>query len=150
LDALGWSASLIGAELGVSRNAVIGKWNRLGIKHKVPPDGAERVVRQHRSYKRRRPTTKIWPSPIFKPVVVPRLRVVAPPAPVSLYPKGLLELKSGDCRFPISPDGSHDFLFCANPKAKGRSYCAGHYWIAHDHSGRKSQRVSLPSLRCPA
>jgi hypothetical protein len=156
LTAQGWSASLIGADIGKSRNAVIGKWNRSGISHKariMRSDGVEHIFKQRRSYKRRRPTTILKPPPKFR-FVAPRLRIVspiAPPVPGSLNPKRLLELEAGDCRFPISPHGSRDFLFCGNPQLERQSYCAGHYWIAHDHTpGRKSQPVRLPPLWCAA
>jgi GcrA cell cycle regulator len=144
LTALGWSAGLIAAELGLTRNAVIGKWHRSGIRHNQTPAEAEHVCKQRRSYKRRRPTTKVRPPPKFE-FVVPRLRVVEPASPVSLNPKRLLELEPGNCRFPISPHFSRDYLFCGNP-ALG-TYCPGHHWIAHDHApSRKPQRFSLAPL----
>lgn len=38
--------------------------------------------------------------------------------------KELLDLEPNDCRYPVNEGGP--FLFCAEPSAKGSSYCAHH------------------------
>ena len=149
LTELGWSAGMIAAELGLTRNAVIGKWHRSGISVKAGTlrrDNPEQYFRKQRVSKvRRRPTTKLWSPP-----KAPRWRVVEapPPAIVPLNPKRLLDLAPRDCRFSISGQSASDYLFCANPKLELQSYCAGHHWIAHNHEPRKRTRVVLQPLWC--
>lgn len=61
----------------------------------------------------------------------PRMRVVRrlqaeafiPAADIVPLNLTLIELRPNDCRFPY---GDKDFLFCANPKMAGSSFCPGH------------------------
>jgi GcrA cell cycle regulator len=139
----GLSCGQIAREIGVSRNAVIGKINRLGLSR--PKDAIGRQLEQRRAAKLPRP--KIW-----RPKR-PRLNIFArhemlmtafprpqPPAEdMSINGRGcrLLELGQGKCRWPISNPGADDFRFCGNEPVKGLPYCLGHARIAYRSLGRQ-------------
>ena len=140
----GLSCGQIAREIGVTRNAVIGKMNRLGLSR--PKDVIGRQLEQRRAAKLPRP--KIW-----RPKR-PRLNIFAqhemlmaafprpqPPAEdIPIYNgRGctLLELSQEKCRWPISSPGADDFCFCGNEPVKGLPYCLGHTRIAYRSVGRQ-------------
>lgn len=133
LFAEGYSYALIGEKLGYSRNACIGKANRLGLG---------------REWKEQSPinirTTK--PKPRLKPIlrIVPangnssQMRIIqtvmAEPERIrcaEVTPRNLTlaELEENDCRY-IAGD---DHLYCAHPKRPSSSYCEQHHalvWVS--------------------
>ena len=113
IAAKGLSASQIGAEIGVSRNAIIGKALRVGIELQYKPKPARpKPPRQPRMISKKR----------LAPVIVPMA-----PEPDARN-RTLLELKRRDCRYPVTADSP--FLFCGHPKAEGSSYCANHHHVS--------------------
>jgi len=149
----GLSCSQIAGEIGVTRNAVIGKMHRLGLTR--PRDISAAQVEQRRAARLARPKTPRTSSP--KTWLPKRLRLsiaaqhellaVAFPAaqpraediPI-LNGRGctLLELGQEKCRWPISSPGAADFCFCGNEPVKGLPYCPGHARIAYRPAGRRS------------
>jgi GcrA cell cycle regulator len=140
----GLSCGQIAREIGVTRNAVIGKMNRLGLSR--PKDVTDRQLEQRRAARLARPKTpRTW-----RPKR-PRLNIFAqhemPPAeaiPIPIYNgRGctLLELSQGKCRWPISSPGTDDFCFCGNEPVKGLPYCLGHARIAYRSVGRQGTRA---------
>jgi GcrA cell cycle regulator len=132
--AAGFTCSRIAAEIGVSRNAVIGKMNRLGLsrprnvlatgpeqKHTWRPkaDNVTRLFSQHR--------------------ILMRLPPEPPPSPESIRNGrgcSLLELSPRSCRWPINEPGTADFCFCGHPQVEGLPYCVGHARIAYKSAAR--------------
>ena len=151
----GLSCGQTAREIGVTRNAVIGKMNRLGLSR--PKDVIGRQLEQRRAARLARPKTpRTWRSKR------PRLNIFAqhemlmvafrrpqPPAEdIPIYNgRGctLLELSQGKCRWPISNPGAEDFCFCGNEPVKGLPYCLGHARIAYRSVGR--QRSSRRETR---
>jgi GcrA cell cycle regulator len=135
----GLSCREIAGDLGVSRNAVIGKLSRLNLMREK--GGNARRKTQEDAAKGRRPKT------------VPRLQYQMLKA---LYGEpqsaaddepihngrccSLLELSEERCRWPISTPGAADFCFCGNTPVDGLPYCAGHTRLAYRPGSR--QRVA--------
>jgi GcrA cell cycle regulator len=137
--AAGLSCRQIAGEIGVSRNAVIGKLSRLNLTREKGGE-ARRPARKDAA-KGRRPRS------------VPRLQyrmlleVYAGPQPAPEEPIpsehccSLLELSEQRCRWPISSPGLADFCFCGNTPVEGLPYCPGHTRLAYRAGSR--QRVAL-------
>jgi GcrA cell cycle regulator len=127
----GLSCAQIANEIGVSRNAVIGKINRLGLSRGRSPA----ALRSGNSGPIRRPqvlTQRLLLNALF--VSAPIAENVLSPEPCSL-----INLTPCKCRWPIS-DAAVDFTFCGNSTVNGMSYCPGHMRIAYRASSKRPQR----------
>jgi GcrA cell cycle regulator len=136
--AAGLSCRNIAYEIGVSRNAVIGKLSRLNLTRENGRD-APRPARRNAAKGQR-------------PKAVPRLQyrmlkaLYGDPQPAADEPIhnghccSLLELSEERCRWPISTPGAADFCFCGNTPLEGLPYCAGHHRLAYRPGSR--QRVA--------
>jgi GcrA cell cycle regulator len=125
----------IADDIGVSRNAVIGKLSRLNLTREKSGDA-------------RRPTQKDA-AKAFRGRTLPRTQyqmlvaTYAEPQPVSdaepipnEHSCSLLELSEQRCRWPISTPGTEDFCFCGNTPVEGLPYCAGHSRLAYRPGSR--------------
>lgn len=137
----GLSCREIARDIGVSRNAVIGKISRLGLSRpkRAGASGRER----HGGPKNRRPRIA------GQRYILMALR--AEPLPADDVPIhnghccSLHELSGETCRWPIGFPGDADFRFCGNHPVKGLPYCAGHARIAyrnHDDGARHGRLVA--------
>jgi GcrA cell cycle regulator len=135
----GFSCSEIAREIGVSRNAVIGKIFRLKLSR-------PKHVRAGSLQRERGPTVR-------RPRLFGQRRILMalyanPPAPAEEEPIhnghrcSLLELSQEKCRWPVSNPGAADFWFCGNEPVKGLPYCAGHARIAYQPASQ--QRGARP------
>jgi len=133
--AAGLSCREIACDIGVSRNAVIGKLSRLNLTRETGGDA--RAPAKKDAANGRRPRS------------VPRLqyqllqKLYAEPQPVaddaSIHHEhccSLLELSEERCRWPISAPGEKDFCFCGNTPLKGLPYCVGHTRLAYRPGSR--------------
>ncbi|MGY4351577.1 GcrA cell cycle regulator [Bradyrhizobium sp. GM7.3] len=131
----GLSCREIAADIGVSRNAVIGKLSRLNLTRGRTID--DRKVHDGGL------------APARAPRTVPRLQYEMlatiygeTGAPMVTGPIdeanrcSLLELAENRCRWPISTPGADDFCFCGNSAPDGQSYCAGHSRLAYRPNSR--------------
>jgi GcrA cell cycle regulator len=134
--AAGLSCREIACDIGVSRNAVIGKLSRLNLTREKNGD-ARRAARKDAAKGRR-------------PGSVPRLQykmlqvLYAEPRPATdnepihnEHCCSLLELSEQSCRWPISTPGAEDFCFCGNTPLEGLPYCPGHSRLAYRPSFRQ-------------
>src|SRR5437016_7554258 len=108
----GLSCSQIAADIGVSRNAVIGKLSRLNMSR---TDGVARRLPEQM-----RPPRALRPRRASQRQL---LRALPPALPAEPEPSGehacsLLELSEENCRWPISNLGA-GVWFCGNPRIKG-------------------------------
>jgi GcrA cell cycle regulator len=123
----GLSCREIAADIGVSRNAVIGKISRLNLKRdkgrlKLRKDAAG-ALRPKASQRLRQLFIKLVPSE-------PEPAVECEPIHNG-HTCSLFELTNETCRWPISTPGAEDFCFCGNPPIEGLPYCAGHSRLAY-------------------
>jgi GcrA cell cycle regulator len=131
----GLSCREIANEIGVSRNAVIGKISRLALVRDNGGD-SRRVVRADaaRDSSRPRPMPKLRRR-ILKAVQTEPSQTVVPlveQTPVSVENGcSLFELTKERCRWPISTPGAEDFCFCGSMPVEGLPYCANHTRLAY-------------------
>jgi GcrA cell cycle regulator len=134
----GLTCSEIATEIGVSRNAVIGKLHRLGLS----------TGRSAGSPPRNRPPRARRPRPqrTFLRLAFARAAdgSVEPmpdlmlDAPVdSAHPCSLIDISEHKCRWPIGDPAAADFAFCANDAITGFAYCAGHARMAYRVPARR-------------
>jgi GcrA cell cycle regulator len=137
--AAGLSCREIACDIGVSRNAVIGKLSRLNLTR----EKTAKVQRTGRKDK----ATEIRPKgsvPRLQYQMLRKLYAEALPAEdeaiQSEHRCSLLELSEEKCRWPINTPGNEDFCFCGNSPLKGLPYCVGHTRLAYRPGSR--QRVA--------
>src|SRR5262245_50679791 len=142
----GLSCAQIAAEIGVTRNAVIGKIHRLGLttggRPGRPPAALAPRLRaaslRPSSPPRQSRITRIMRAIAASSNVVP-FPAAEPPPVESVHRCSLMELAGSHCRWPLSDPGKSDFGFCGNDAIPGISYCAGHARIAYRlPSGRRA------------
>jgi GcrA cell cycle regulator len=131
----GMTCSQIAAEIGVTRNAVIGKIHRLGLGPGRPAAALGRACPP----RTRRPRLSSQRQ---------MLRLISAEAPTSVDGTvsdvgsvasaqwcSLLDLEQGKCRWPVSEratgGSAADFIFCGHQVIAGFSYCAGHARMAY-------------------
>jgi len=132
----GYTCMQIARQIGVTRNAVIGKLNRLGLSRPARPTARTEAAENPRVPRPRAITQR----QILRAVHAETPRVVAAvPAPtvVSIERCTLLELDRGKCRWPVSEPDAKDFLFCGNAVVAGLSYCSGHARMAYRLPGQR-------------
>ena len=122
----------IAAELGISRNAVIGKISRLAL---VRDNGGDtrRLLRNDANKDSARPR----PVPRLRRRILRAVQIEPAPLPmediVSSTENGcsLFELSKERCRWPISTPGAEDFRFCGSTPVEGLPYCPNHSRLAY-------------------
>src|SRR5215470_5796202 len=126
----GQTASRI-AELlgGITRNAVIGKAHRLGLRGRPSPirreEGHQPAPRMHRTAPAAaiaEQLTREVPAPIVEaPPPLPPLPVEAPPAPAT---GRVVRSGSKACSWPVGDPKQPGFHFCGEEAVPGRPYCS--------------------------
>ena len=122
LWAEGLTTGEIGKRLGVSKNAVVGKAHRLGLKGR--------------------------PSPIKK-AKQPR-QAAAPVKEPEPKMKTLVDLSANTCRWPIGDPREPGFHFCGAPAIPGKPYCATHAAVAYVGAGSNNRQQPQPRDDDPA
>lgn len=124
----GFSSSQIARQIGVTRNAVIGKIARLKL---VRVNDALVREREHRRAPSVRHPRIVTQHQILKALRAMPERLV-PPAPSQNANRcSLLELGQGKCRWPINEPGAENFCFCGDKPVDGLPYCAPHARMAY-------------------
>jgi GcrA cell cycle regulator len=123
----GLTCSQIAAEIGVTRNAVIGKINRLGLSP-ARPASPPRAPRPRQPTSRRRQVLRLLCA---KELSAADEVTLAPGLVDSTKICSLLELSDGKCRWPVNEPGAANFAFCGNDSIKGFSYCGCHVRMAY-------------------
>ena len=129
----GWEKGLTATEIakelgeGISRNAVIGKAHRLGLKARPSPvkGSGEAAIAEVVAESVAAPAAAApaAPPPRTAPVVARKPRPVAPARPARTT---LLDLTEKVCKWPIGHPGETEFHFCGKPSNAGFPYCNDH------------------------
>lgn len=115
--ASGLSASLIGKEMGVSKNSIIGAANRMKLPPRAGPAAFAALSSSSKSQEK--PVEAVQtPAPV---VAVTLNRI--------LYTPGNATMKT--CRFPSGDPKKFNFRFCGKPAVTGKSYCLACCKIAY-------------------
>ena len=130
----GLSCREIAADIGVSRNAVIGKLSRLNLTRGRPV--AERKLNDRTSAPR---PPKALPRLQFEMLaaIYGEADATAVTGPIDEANRcSLMELDENSCRWPISTPGAEDFCFCGNAAHDSQPYCTGHSRLAYRPNSR--------------
>jgi GcrA cell cycle regulator len=138
----GRSAAEIAVDLGggITRNAVIGKLHRIGLRKDKKPKVARRP--RDRVFRPRQPATP----------AIARQRVEEPVycddyVPPAEQRRSLLELDGTNCHWPIGHPGEPDFHFCGGEAFGPGPYCAHHARIAYVPASDRRHRYNLKGNR---
>lgn len=128
----GLSASQIAAKIGgITRSAVLGKANRLGLSENHPRSTARPALprverlRLHREAHRKWLAKNGGPPPRQKPELLPP----EPVTPPEFLAVDLCQLECGQCHFPHGD--VPEMKFCGQPISQSRPYCPYHCTIAY-------------------
>jgi GcrA cell cycle regulator len=142
----GWTSSQIGAELGCSRNAVIGRIMRSGLREKgyeegyrVKPTPTVRAAQQRQRLGVPRVKRKSYVAATLETVAY-----LEPSHPKKMrLIENIVDLKSNSCRFPIGDPCTANFAYCGNDAMERLPYCPHHTRIAYSPpQPRRKQEVS--------
>jgi GcrA cell cycle regulator len=137
----GLSCREIAADIGVSRNAVIGKLSRLNLRSEKSGDARRRPRKDAAKGDRPRTAARKVPSCRYQLTSYAEPQPAANDEPIhNGHSCSLLELSEEKCRWPIGTPGALDFCFCGNTPVEGLPYCAGHTRLAYRPGSR--QRVA--------
>jgi GcrA cell cycle regulator len=128
----------IAVDIGVSRNAVIGKLSRLSLTREQSGD-ARAPARKDPKGPRREPRPRQQYRLLQALYTGSQPATANQPIP-SAHCCSLLELSEARCRWPINTPGAEDFCFCGNTPVEGLPYCPGHSRLAYRPGSR--QRVA--------
>lgn len=127
LWAEGMSAGEIAREMGITRNAVLGKKDRLGLSKRrggyanPAPDKVEKRLRRRRmNFSPQAP--RLLKAPTY----------IEPHVEKPVRPVTLLELNETTCRWPIGDPQDADFVFCGARPETGLPYCSKHCRMAYN------------------
>ena len=132
-------AGIIG---GISRNAVIGKANRLNLSSKIKTRNASSSQNfdnssEENSSKQRRGRKSKFQSLIIEKDFEPE------------NPKKLEELDESSCKWPVGHPEEKSFYFCGRSSLKDFSYCKLHLLYAYQPKGRKEEPVADKDEEAP-
>lgn len=120
----------IAAELGTTKNAVIGKAHRMGLLARARYAAVAGRPRSHARYDyqvRRiatRKAAKVKADAVKAKATPPEPK--AEVIPLRPRPLGIVDLERRHCRWPIGDPGDPDFHFCGRHRAASSPYCAQH------------------------
>jgi GcrA cell cycle regulator len=139
--AAGLSCAQIAREIGVSRNAVIGKSNRLGLSRiKSATAGQGQRARVTNGARTRitasqRALRTVWAEPASF------LNLEAPQPGANRC--SLFELQQWHCRWPMGDPASENFGFCGCKPAGDLPYCPAHARMAYRPGARVARSLRL-------
>jgi GcrA cell cycle regulator len=143
LFAEGLSGGQIAAQIPRSRNSIIGKLHRLGLKLSPKASTGRPIglrLKRKRSGKNYRNAP--WKRPIIEQTALTDLLPEPPANPVTL-----LQLTDATCRWPCSGEGA-DTLFCGAVPAGDKPYCKFHCMRAYSRPMTRAEKeLALRQIR---
>ena len=118
---------------GVSRNAVIGKANRLNLSAKIKTRTAATNQKYENSIEERSSKNKRGRKSKFKSLIIEK--DFEPE-----NPKQLEELTDDDCKYPIGHPNEKNFYFCGRSSLKDFSYCKLHLLYSYQSKENKNKK----------
>ena len=141
----GMTHSEIGAKLGRTRNSVIGRVMRTGLRdtgyregYRVKPTPTQRSKAQH-EYVTLRRITAAKESPQTAVAETVAYMETSHPAEMRLI-HNIVDLKRNSCRFPIGDPASPEFAYCGNEAVQLLPYCAHHTRMAYQPAAVRTRR----------
>jgi len=135
--AAGLSCREIAFDIGVSRNAVIGKLSRLNLTRGVIRNERRTEHKARRQGSRQPIARQASPRQQYAMLAEIYLDESVDQEPIDEGNRcSLLELEENQCRWPINAPGDADFCFCGNASPDGQSYCPGHNRLAYRPNSR--------------
>lgn len=128
----GLSASLIGMQLRVTRNAVIGKLNRMGLSRPRPAVRKSRIPKRQPTRQLGGGRSRFAPSSEGQETMAQETfkKVSSTHADDLEIPrhqrKAFEQLKPGMCKFPVGSPKDSDFFFCGAQCDRMAPYCDAH------------------------
>jgi GcrA cell cycle regulator len=144
LHAEGLSCSLIATKLGcgLSRNSIIGKLHRIGLRSSKPVVSKERPTPRDCD----RP---LHPVAILHPPVECTVEEAHPSSPLNdaqvplNQRRTLVDLGQHDCRWSCGDPDALDFFFCGAPTVDGLPYCRAHCERAYSQPPRRMRKTAF-------
>lgn len=123
----GYSAAQIGAQMGKTRNAIIGRMHRAGLWGKDSPHVP--TVRKIPAIRRNRRRARPWipAADAAAQENEPAAVLVEAPVAEERGPCTLMELRSSSCRYPLGEVLEPAKLFCGQERITGSAYCQEHH-----------------------
>lgn len=152
LVAKGLSTSEIGKKIGVSKNAVVGKLNRLGWNSKaggITSDEPVKKAKDKEVLKKKSIKVKSEVKTKVKKIDIPekpKIKPIKRTKEISASQKiiktalEMASLKKDQCRWPIGDTDSDDFHFCGKKVFPGKPYCYEHCKCAYKLNAPKKQQ----------
>ena len=140
LCAEGSSAGAIAKEFNTTRNAIIGKASRLGLKlnpNAVPPRARHETNRAgpvSRKGIRLLPKREPWKPPPRPPKPKPRVDL-----PLECSPCTVADLTDDTCHWPLwaGHEPFHEKRYCGAMTIAGQVYCLAHWRVAKQPKGAR-------------
>ncbi len=144
----GHSTAEIGRQMGVTKNAVVGKAHRLVLSPRPSPirrEMAEGHVPRRSPRRPKGPTLPALASPVMSAALplapMPEAQAVAAPRAAASPPRVPVQLRAvpmpragarvTTCCWPIGDPGTANFRFCDDGAMTGKPYCAPHAALAY-------------------
>ncbi len=117
------SSAIVGAHLGVSRNAVIGIINRMGYRKEKPPPVVRPPKRVHTK-------ARTAADRVQRRAEGPSPQVICGESVHEPLLASVIDLTSDKCAYPY---GNTDFKFCGRKRTRG-AFCAIHASLCYHES----------------
>jgi GcrA cell cycle regulator len=142
LHAQGLSCSLIAAEIGcgLSRNSIIGKLRRIGLRSSKAGVTKERPTPRDRRRSLHPAANLFPPGDTTVERALPSSALNDAQVPLNQR-RTLVDLGQHDCRWSYDDPDASDFFFCGAPTVDGLPYCRTHCERAYSRSSRPMRKT---------